>query len=90
MSVYCLESGAEDSDSAIIHKLECASYDLGSLLGAGRLVSLGHFDSSLLALDAVKSTHPDAVRCEDCCKSARVLKFAPAVIDPDNRGYAVA
>ena len=63
MSVYCLESGAEASDSAIIHKLECARYDLGSLLGAGRLVSLGHFDNSVSALDAVKASHPDAVRC---------------------------
>ena len=63
MTVYCLESGAEDSDNAIIHKLECASYDLGSLLGAGRLVSLGHFDSALSALDSIKSSHPDAVRC---------------------------
>lgn len=89
MSAYCLESGAEDSDNAIIHKLECASYDLGSLLGAGRLVSLGQFDSSLSALDAVKASRSNVVRCKDCCKSARVVSFTtqlPAII----RGYAAA
>jgi len=87
MTVYCLESGAEDSDSAILHKLECSSYDLGSLLGAGRLVSVGQFDNSLDALDAVRSSRPDVVRCEECCRSARVL---PLPVSVSNASVAAA
>jgi hypothetical protein len=81
MTVYCLESGAEESDNAIIHKLECTSYDLGSLLGAGRLVTLGNFDSLLTAWDAVKRSHPDAIRCEHCCSPAQVVPLAPRALD---------
>jgi hypothetical protein len=72
MTVYCLESNNEES-AAIIHKLDCSSYDLGSLLGAGRLVNLGEFENSMVALDSVKANHPDAVRCLNCCHSVMVL-----------------
>jgi hypothetical protein len=73
MATYCLESGPEEFSSAIIHELDCSSYDLGSLLGAGRLVSLGEFENATVALDAVKAHHPDAVRCVNCCHAAMVL-----------------
>ena len=73
MTRYCLESGTEESENVIIHKLECGYYDLGSLLGAGRLANLGDFDSSIQALNSVKVSHPDAIRCLDCCHSDLVF-----------------
>ncbi|MEY4640921.1 MAG: hypothetical protein RLZZ227_915 [Pseudomonadota bacterium] len=73
MTTYCLESGTEEFTSAIVHELDCSSYDLGSLLGAGLLVSLGEFEDSTVALNSVRANHPYAVRCINCCKSAIVV-----------------
>lgn len=79
MTSYCLESGAEESDGTIIHKLDCHHYDLGSLLGAGRLVCLGDFVSSAKALEHVRENHPDAARCVECCQADLVMpvQFLP-------------
>lgn len=73
MTIYCLESGSDECEEAIVHKLDCRHYDLGSLLGAGRLVSLGDFTSSAKALEHVRENHPDAARCVECCRTDLVL-----------------
>ncbi len=63
---YCLEIGAYGT---VIHRVDCPSYDLGTLLGLGCLADLGEFRSVAEALDAIKHTHPHAVRCLHCCKA---------------------
>jgi hypothetical protein len=73
MTRYCLESGTEGSGSVIIHKLDCASYDLGTLLGMGRIANLGEFESSLHALNSAKLSHPAAIRCLECCRADLVF-----------------
>ena len=73
MTIYCLERGSDEFEGAIIHKLDCRHYDLGSLLGAGRLVSLGDFVSSVKALEHVRENNPDAARCVECCHADLVL-----------------
>jgi hypothetical protein len=73
MTSYCLENGIDDSEGSIVHKLHCRHYDLGSLLGAGRLVCLGEFDSSATALEYARESRPDAARCLECCHTDLVL-----------------
>lgn len=65
MTVYCLEYG---SGGIIVHQLSCGSFDLASLMGEGRITSLGAFDNSVLALTAARLDHSGAARCLDCCK----------------------
>lgn len=64
MTRYCLEAGSGD---AIIHKLDCNAYDLGTLLGLGCLADLGEFAQLGLALEHVAQQHPGAVPCPECC-----------------------
>jgi hypothetical protein len=74
---YCLEIGSEGT---VIHRVDCSSYDLGTLLGLGCVADLGEFKSAGQALDSIKHSHPDAVRCLACCK-AEVL-FLPQLAQP--------
>ncbi len=63
---YCLEIGP---DEKLIHRVDCSGYDLGTLLGLGCVADLGEFRSATQALEAIKQTHPDAVRCRDCSQA---------------------
>lgn len=80
MTNYYLESGADEADDAVIHELDCSSYDLGSLLGAGRLLNLGEFASSASALEAVKARHPAVVRCRECCCDPETTEALPLYV----------
>jgi hypothetical protein len=73
MAKYCLEIGNEDHDVAIIHRAMCHTYDHGSLLGLGRLVNLGDFDSPEQVLHYLQVTRPGAVECVDCCHAEMLL-----------------
>lgn len=67
MNRYCLETNAERS--AILHRVDCSDYDLGTLLGIGCVVDLGEYPSAAQALQAIKGEHPDVMACTQCCKA---------------------
>jgi len=74
MSRYCLERGVEETDSTIVHKLDCPHYDLASLLGTGHIINIGEFADSNEAVNFVRIRHPDAFRCLDCCHADLVVQ----------------
>jgi hypothetical protein len=67
MTRYCLVTGTEVPANLTVHRLDCPGYDLATVLSEGRIVNLGKFDSSLMALFAIKSVQPTAAPCPDCC-----------------------
>src|SRR5687768_5207402 len=69
MTSFCIEFGPEDDYGVIIHKLSCAHLDHASLLGAGRLTSLGKFATSSIALKSARIRNPIATCCPNCCVS---------------------
>ena len=88
MARYCLERRL---DAAVIHDLDCTAFDLGTLLGLGRIADLGEFASLRLALADIEKTHPHAVPCRKCCSVAlRVVPLAPRapVLDSMNHRRA--
>jgi hypothetical protein len=64
MSRYCLE---KTSETPIIHRVDCPAFELATLLVSGKIVDIGEYKSSLLALQAVKGGQSCAIRCLDCC-----------------------
>lgn len=80
MTSYCLAITGEGS---IIHRLDCADLDLGTLLGNGCLAALGKYSTLPRALAAIRKEHPDAQPCCACCGDA--TKHLPQVwraVDP--------
>lgn len=69
---YCLEIQTEE---AVIHRVDCAEFDLATLLGLGCVADLGEFPSLSEALAAIKHTRPNAVRCRQCCQAE--VKYLP-------------
>lgn len=69
---YCLEIRLDGA--AVIHNVNCANYDLGTLLGLGCVSDLGQFASLAETLDATKASHPHAIRCPECCQ-ARIMQL---------------
>jgi len=67
MTRYCLVTGTEVPANLTVHRLDCHGYDLATVLSEGRIVNLGKFDNSLMALFAIKSVHPVAAACPECC-----------------------
>jgi hypothetical protein len=74
---YCLETGA---DAAMIHRVDCPSYDLGTLLGLGCVADLGEYKSARQALEVTRVMQPGAVLCKDCCKAE--VMYLPQVWQP--------
>lgn len=72
MTRYCLELSP---GAAIVHKLDCPAYDLGTLLGLGCLVDLGEFAQVGRALELIAQEHPGTMPCRECC--AQELRLFP-------------
>lgn len=83
MTRYCLDT--QEDSAAVIHRLDCSAYDLGTLLGLGCVVDLGDFATLAEALRTIEARYPEAVRCPVCCQ-AQVMqlplrqKLAPGAI----------
>lgn len=71
LNEYCLEIQADGV--AVMHRVDCAAYDLGTLLGLGCVANLGRFPDLKTAIDAVKAERPDAICCNACCKAQVLL-----------------
>ncbi len=70
MARYCIETQA--GGNAVMHRVDCDAYDLGTLLGLGCVADLGEFATLTQALDVLKLGHSEARPCRECC-SAQVL-----------------
>lgn len=80
MTRYCLETGV---DTATIHRVDCSTYDLGTLLGLGCVADLGEFKTPVQALAASQATHPGVRLCLDCCKAE--VMYLPQIWQPLGR-----
>ena len=80
MTRYCMETGV---NAVTIHRVDCAAYDLGTLLGLGCIADLGECKSAAKALAAVRQVQPTAALCPDCC-NAEVM-YLPQICQPAPR-----
>jgi hypothetical protein len=78
MPRYCLDTHTDNV--SVIHDVGCPDYDLGTLLGLGCVSDLGEFPTLAVALEAIRHSHPMAVRCQACCQAQ--VTYLPQLWQP--------